>query len=69
LGAQSACQEEKWKPGNPASSVVGMSEDIASRVLAVTAWALMLPARVAGKETGADASIKSICPPTKSCIA
>src|SRR6185503_4775730 len=37
LGAQNACQNEKWNPGNPASSVVGISGAVASRCLAVTA--------------------------------
>ena len=53
----------------PASSMLGMLGADARRVLAVTAYALILPARTFGKEFGGLINMRSIWPPTRSCIA
>jgi len=69
LGAKSAFQVKISNPDNPASSAVGMFGAEGMRLLPVTAYALIVPARTCGSAVTGSAAIISICPATKSCIA
>jgi hypothetical protein len=69
LGREDGVPARQIETGRPASSTVGMSGAAAMREFAITAMALIVPARNCGKEFPAMSNIKSICPATRSCIA
>src|SRR6266540_7186902 len=56
-------------PGTPISSTVGMSGAANQRDLAMTARALIWPARTCGSEFDDMSHIMSTCPATRSCMA
>jgi hypothetical protein len=49
-GTHSPYQSKMWRPGRPASSMVGTSGSAGTRSGAVTAKALILPSRMNGRE-------------------
>ena len=69
FGTQSPYHSEAIKPGNPASSAVGISGEEERRVLPVTAKGLMLAVATSDLKLDYGSIMKSICPANRSCIA
>ena len=69
FGAHSAYHSDAWKPGSPASSVVGIFGTDESRAVPVTAKGLTLPLPSSARKFDAGSIMKSICSASRSCIA